>query len=106
RDARPRYRVRRGRARGGPRATVTGRTRGGERLAPGPAAQARRRRLAHAPVFPSGGPWPGGPARAVRALLARRSGAPRTGRRARGLVHTGRVVGHRRRTGPDRESGL
>src|SRR5207249_10572948 len=68
REPRARDRVRRGRARGGPFAPVPGRARGGERLAPGAATPPRRRRLAHAPVLPSGGRRPGGSARPVRAL--------------------------------------
>src|SRR5439155_841904 len=106
RESRPCDRVRRRRARRDPRAIVAGRARSGERLAPGTAAPPRRRRLPHAPVLPPRGRRPGGAARAVRAILARRPGAPRTGRGARGVVHTGRVVGHRRRSGRDHQSGL
>src|SRR5437016_1356462 len=77
-------------------------TAGGASTAPPP----RRRRLPHAPVLAPRGRRPGGAACAVRAILARRPGAPRTGRGACGLVHAGRVVGHRRRSRRDHQSGL
>src|SRR2546426_1047340 len=93
--ARPRDRVRRGRAGGGPSAAVAGRARGGEQLAPDKATAPRRRRVAHAPVLRSGGRRPGCAAGAVRALLACRSGAPRRGGGAHRLVYAGRVARHR-----------
>src|SRR5207247_2560402 len=69
-------------------------------------APPRGRRLPHAPVLGPRGRRPGGAACAVRAILARRPGAPRTGRGACWLVHAGRVVGHRRRSRRDHQSGL
>src|SRR5207247_760260 len=77
-----------------------------EQPPPRTAAPPRTRRRPHAPVPAPRGRRPGGAACAVRAILARRPGAPRTGRGACGLVHAGRVVGHRRRSRRDHQSGL
>src|SRR5207247_2025211 len=66
--------------------------------------------LPHADVLAGDGPLAalvnGAHSADPTAILACRSGAPRTGRGARGLVHAGRVVGHRRRSGRDHQSGL